>query len=451
MTDLRFHDLADGRRIAFRHLEGKGPTLVFLPGYMSDMDGGKATALFDWARGEGRACLLLDYSGCGRSNGDFADGTLSRWREEVIALTGAYVSGKGVLAMKESGSAAAEAQQAALSAFSSWQREREATEARELASVLPSREAALNESAELRANAKATGDAAATALGATAAALSQATVQAVEAQASHWADFSSAERTSGEAAASVLRGGAATLGSAVSEALEAAAAWRGAFGERTSSDEQAVTAAIGEHEGALTGLVGALDSFVSESNGVAPPIVPEREPHPYVEPFAATADDDAMRAHHAEHGDAPMERTHAAPASPASAAPSPLVRAVTASPTIDFESAQAKENGGDPKQAAAAASAAAASKLGAMKVTELRKLCDEYELPNTGNKSELINRLQKVVAAKMPMTPRRPRSDPGLLSQVVEVLSGGRKSGGGKRMSSKLKSGNAQALKEIAA
>ncbi|MBY6218997.1 alpha/beta fold hydrolase [Qipengyuania aquimaris] len=97
MTDIRFHDLADGRRIAFRHLEGEGPTLVFLPGYMSDMDGGKATALFEWARGEGRSCLLLDYSGCGRSNGDFADGTLSRWREEVIALIDAHVSGKVVL------------------------------------------------------------------------------------------------------------------------------------------------------------------------------------------------------------------------------------------------------------------------------------------------------------------------------------------------------------------
>ncbi|UOR16040.1 alpha/beta fold hydrolase [Qipengyuania aquimaris] len=97
MTDIRFHDLADGRRIAFRHLEGEGPTLVFLPGYMSDMDGGKATALFEWASGEGRACLLLDYSGCGRSDGDFADGTLSRWREEVIALIDAYVSGKVVL------------------------------------------------------------------------------------------------------------------------------------------------------------------------------------------------------------------------------------------------------------------------------------------------------------------------------------------------------------------
>jgi pimeloyl-ACP methyl ester carboxylesterase len=63
--------------------------LVFLPGYMSDMAGSKATALFDWASTQGRSALLLDYSGCGQSPGAFADGSLSRWRDEVLALIGA--------------------------------------------------------------------------------------------------------------------------------------------------------------------------------------------------------------------------------------------------------------------------------------------------------------------------------------------------------------------------
>ena len=65
---------------------GSGPALVFLPGYMSDMAGGKATAVFEWAQENGRACLLLDYSGCGASDGAFADGTLSRWGDEVCGL-----------------------------------------------------------------------------------------------------------------------------------------------------------------------------------------------------------------------------------------------------------------------------------------------------------------------------------------------------------------------------
>lgn len=97
MNDIRFHDMPDGRRIAFRLTSGTGPTLVFLPGYMSDMDGSKATSLFVAAKQEGRACLLLDYSGCGQSAGGFADGTLSRWREEVLALIEAHTNGPVLL------------------------------------------------------------------------------------------------------------------------------------------------------------------------------------------------------------------------------------------------------------------------------------------------------------------------------------------------------------------
>ncbi|EQB08155.1 MAG: alpha/beta hydrolase [Novosphingobium lindaniclasticum] len=89
MTDTRYLELPDGRRIAHRFTPGTGPTIVFLPGYMSDMSGSKATALFEMAQAAGRPCLLVDYSGCGESPGDFADGTLSRWRDEVLAVIAA--------------------------------------------------------------------------------------------------------------------------------------------------------------------------------------------------------------------------------------------------------------------------------------------------------------------------------------------------------------------------
>jgi pimeloyl-ACP methyl ester carboxylesterase len=97
MVAIEHFEMKGGRRIAFRHALGKGPTIVFLPGYMSDMEGGKATALFAWAEEMGRACLLLDYSGCGYSKGNFADGTLTRWREEVLALVAARTEGPVVL------------------------------------------------------------------------------------------------------------------------------------------------------------------------------------------------------------------------------------------------------------------------------------------------------------------------------------------------------------------
>lgn len=97
MMQTRFHSLPDGRRIAYRYTHGSGPALVFLPGYMSDMAGGKAGAVFDWAVAQGRECLLLDYSGCGESPGDFADGTLSRWRDEVVDLVSALCANRVVL------------------------------------------------------------------------------------------------------------------------------------------------------------------------------------------------------------------------------------------------------------------------------------------------------------------------------------------------------------------
>jgi pimeloyl-ACP methyl ester carboxylesterase len=97
MLATRFHEMPDGHRIACRFTEGVGPALIFLPGYMSDMAGGKASAVFDWAAANGRACLLLDYSGCGESEGDFADGTLTRWRDEVLSLVDAICPGPVVL------------------------------------------------------------------------------------------------------------------------------------------------------------------------------------------------------------------------------------------------------------------------------------------------------------------------------------------------------------------
>ena len=65
----------DGVRLAYAQRSGAGPAIVFLPGYMSDMAGAKALALDAWAAREGRAMLRLDYSGCGASEGAFADGT----------------------------------------------------------------------------------------------------------------------------------------------------------------------------------------------------------------------------------------------------------------------------------------------------------------------------------------------------------------------------------------
>ena len=80
-------------RLAYHHRDGAGPTIVFLPGYASDMSGAKALALDRWAEAEGRALLRLDYSGCGASGGAFAEGTLAIWRDDVLDVIDRLVEG----------------------------------------------------------------------------------------------------------------------------------------------------------------------------------------------------------------------------------------------------------------------------------------------------------------------------------------------------------------------
>lgn len=94
----RYLTRADNIRLAYRHLPGAGPTIVFLPGYMSDMQGVKAQAIAAWAEHEGRAMLRLDYSGCGESDGAFEDGTLDIWRDDVLAVIGHINARRVILA-----------------------------------------------------------------------------------------------------------------------------------------------------------------------------------------------------------------------------------------------------------------------------------------------------------------------------------------------------------------
>src|SRR6185436_19190448 len=82
-----------GRSIAYRLRRGKAPTVVFLPGYASDMEGTKALALDAFAGERGQALLRLDYSGTGSSPGAFADGTLELWFEEVLAAVDELTDG----------------------------------------------------------------------------------------------------------------------------------------------------------------------------------------------------------------------------------------------------------------------------------------------------------------------------------------------------------------------
>lgn len=97
---LDFIDLGEGpsaRRIAVRRRAGQGPGLVWLGGFKSDMQGGKAVALDGWAAEHGRAVVRFDYSGHGESGGEFADGTIGRWLEDSVAVFERFCAGPQIL------------------------------------------------------------------------------------------------------------------------------------------------------------------------------------------------------------------------------------------------------------------------------------------------------------------------------------------------------------------
>ncbi len=98
---LAYLDPGDGRKIAYRHRPNDprvtGPTLVFLPGYGSDMEGTKAVEIDRFAAAAGLAYLRFDYSGTGSSGGDFADGTLTRWLDDALSAIDLLIEGPVLL------------------------------------------------------------------------------------------------------------------------------------------------------------------------------------------------------------------------------------------------------------------------------------------------------------------------------------------------------------------
>lgn len=86
MSEVAFCEFPDGRRIAYALSEGKGPCVIFLGGYRSDMTGSKATALEAFCRSKGQRFLRMDYTGHGQSSGDFRDGCIGAWKRDVLDM-----------------------------------------------------------------------------------------------------------------------------------------------------------------------------------------------------------------------------------------------------------------------------------------------------------------------------------------------------------------------------
>ncbi len=92
----KFLTSPQGRQIAYEQRAGRGPGVMFLGGFRSDMQGTKALALEAWAGAAGRAFLRFDYSGHGASGGAFEEGCIGDWLQDAEAAL-ALTEGRQVL------------------------------------------------------------------------------------------------------------------------------------------------------------------------------------------------------------------------------------------------------------------------------------------------------------------------------------------------------------------
>ena len=96
-TTVQWLDRENGQRIAYHCRKGRGPGVVFLGGYASDMTGSKASYLDDWCCRHDRAFLRFDYSGHGQSSGSFSDGTIGSWTQDALAALDSLTEGPQIL------------------------------------------------------------------------------------------------------------------------------------------------------------------------------------------------------------------------------------------------------------------------------------------------------------------------------------------------------------------
>lgn len=97
MSKPDIFEAASGRKIAYRKTDGKGPGVVFLGGFKSDMEGSKATYLERWAREKGRDFLRFDYSGHGASSEKFEEGCIGEWADDAQEIILEHTGGPQIL------------------------------------------------------------------------------------------------------------------------------------------------------------------------------------------------------------------------------------------------------------------------------------------------------------------------------------------------------------------
>ena len=87
MTNFNYFKISKSKKIRYlKYFRKKATYIVFLHGFMSDLEGSKPKAFYEFAKKNNLGFLALEYSGHGKSYGKFIDGNISSWSKEVKIL-----------------------------------------------------------------------------------------------------------------------------------------------------------------------------------------------------------------------------------------------------------------------------------------------------------------------------------------------------------------------------
>lgn len=87
MTNFTHLKLTKSKRIRYLKLSQKNTSyIVFLHGFMSNLEGKKPKTFLDFAKKNKLGFLALEYSGHGKSSGKFINGNISKWTKETSQL-----------------------------------------------------------------------------------------------------------------------------------------------------------------------------------------------------------------------------------------------------------------------------------------------------------------------------------------------------------------------------
>ena len=87
MINYSYYKISKNKKIRYiNKFQKNGLYIVFLHGFMSDLDGEKPKAFLKFAKKNELSFLALEYSGHGKSSGKFINGNITKWSNETSAL-----------------------------------------------------------------------------------------------------------------------------------------------------------------------------------------------------------------------------------------------------------------------------------------------------------------------------------------------------------------------------